>query len=187
MIEDEKKDDKSSTLKDILDLILYFGTVVLIVLLIYNFVGQQVEVEGSSMENTLSDGNRLILEKVTYRFHEPERFDIIVFRPNEDIRNEYYIKRIIGLPGETIQILGNKIYIDGEVLEEHYGNEPMRDSGMAEEPVILGEDEYFVLGDNRNHSTDSRFEVGKVKESAIVGRTFVRIWPIHKMELLKHQ
>lgn len=187
MEEIEKNDKKGSTLRDILDMILYFGTVVLFVLLIYNFVGQQVEVKGSSMETTLNDGNRLVLEKISYRFHEPERFDIIVFRPYDEIKNEYYIKRIIGLPGETIQILGNKIYIDGEVLEEDYGNEPMKDSGMAEEPIVLGEDEYFVLGDNRNHSTDSRYEVGNVRKDAIIGRTFIRIWPFQKMELLKHQ
>ncbi|ROR30712.1 signal peptidase I [Mobilisporobacter senegalensis] len=186
---EEKKVDKKkdSILKDVLDMLLYFGTVMLVVLIIYNFVGQQVEVNGSSMENTLKNEDRLILEKISYRFNDPERFDIVVFRPYEEYKDEYYIKRIIGLPGETIQIIGNKIYIDGEVLEEDYGNEPMRDPGMAEEPIVMGEDEYFVLGDNRNHSTDSRYEVGKVKREAIIGRTFARIWPLSEMEILKHQ
>ena len=88
MEEIEKNDKKNGTLRDILDMIIYFGTVVLFVFLIYNFVGQQVEVKGSSMETTLNDGNRLVLEKISYRFHEPERFDIIVFIPYDEIKNE---------------------------------------------------------------------------------------------------
>lgn len=186
---EEKQNDKKkdSTLKDILDMLLYFGTVIVVVLLIYNFVGQQVEVNGSSMENTLSNEDRLILEKITYRFNEPERFDIVVFRPYENDKDLYFIKRIIGLPGETIQIIGDKIFIDGEALDENYGNEPMRDPGMAEEPITLGKNEYFVLGDNRNHSTDSRYEIGNVKRNSIIGRTFAKIWPLNEMEILQHQ
>lgn len=188
MGDEEKQDSKTkdSTLKDILDMLLYFGTVIVVVLLIYQFIGQQVEVNGSSMENTLSNEDRLILEKITYRFHDPERFDIVVFRPYKEDKDLYFIKRIIGLPGETIQIIGNRIYIDGKVLEENYGNEAMNEPGMAEEPITLGENDYFVLGDNRNHSTDSR-EIGNVKRDAIIGRTFTKIWPLDEMEILKHQ
>jgi len=139
------------------------------------------------METTLSNDDRLILEKVTYRFSDPQRFDIIVFRPYEDDKNLFFIKRIIGLPGETVQIVGNDIYINGKLIEENYGNEPIEDPGIAEEPITLGDDEYFVLGDNRNHSTDSRFEIGNVKRDAIIGRTFARIWPLDEMTILKHQ
>lgn len=178
---------KDTTLKDIVDMILYLGTVILVVLLIYQFVGQQVEVNGSSMEPSLSDENRLILEKISYRFDTPERFDIVVFRPYDDEKNLFYIKRIIGLPGETIQISGNKIYINDELLEEDYGKEPMEDSGAAEDGITLQEDEYFVLGDNRNRSTDSRYEVGNVDSDAIIGRAFAKIWPLSEMEILKHQ
>ena len=100
--------------------------------------------------------DNLIVDKITYRFREPERFDIIVF-PFEYEDNTFYIKRIIGLPGETVQIdRDGNIFINGEILEEGYGKEVIQEPGRAYEPITLGEDEYFVLGDNRNNSSDSR-------------------------------
>lgn len=180
-------EQKNSLFKDMIEIVIYFAIVMLVVLFIYQYVGQQVEVKGSSMETTLSDKDRLILEKLSYRFGEPERYDIVVFRPYEEDKELYYIKRIIGLPGEKIQIIDDNIYINDVLLEEDYGYEPMEDPGVAEVAIILGEDEYFVLGDNRNHTTDSRYEVGNVKKDAIIGRTFARIWPFNEMEILKHQ
>lgn len=139
------------------------------------------------MQNTLYNKDQLIVDKISYRFRDPERFDIIVF-PFQYKENTYYIKRIIGLPGETVQILDGDIYINGEVLEEDYGKETMVVSGRAVNEIQLGEDEYFVLGDNRNHSEDSRFEeVGNIKRSDIIGRAFIRIWPFSRFGLLKHQ
>ena len=139
------------------------------------------------MENTLSDGDNLIVDKLTYRFSDPKRFDIIVF-PYKYEENTYFIKRIIGLPGETVQIVDGIIYIDGEVLQESYGREVMKNSGLAADPVTLGEDEYFVLGDNRNDSTDSRDpSVGKIPRDRIIGRAWVRIWPLSKIGILRHQ
>ena len=140
------------------------------------------------MEPALSDGDNLIVDKISYRFHDPERFDIIIF-PYQWEPNTYYIKRIIGLPGETIQIddEGN-IYIDGEMLRENYGLERIQNPGLAREPVTLGEDEYFVLGDNRNNSTDSRFaEVGVIHRDDIVGRAWVRIYPFDSIGVIRHQ
>ena len=104
-------------------------------------------------------------------------------------RKEYYIKRIIGLPGETVQIDENgNIYINGELLEENYGAETIQNPGRAAKPITLGDDEYFVMGDNRNNSKDSRSEeVGNVKRSQIIGRAWLRIWPLNKFGLLKHQ
>ena len=115
------------------------------------FVAQRTQVSGASMETTLSDGDQLIVDKISYQFREPERFEIIVF-PYQYEAGTYYIKRIIGLPGETVQILDGSVYINGEKLEEHYGNEVMEEAGIAAEPVTLGVDEYFVMGDNRNNS-----------------------------------
>ena len=99
------------------------------------------------------------------------------------------IKRIIGLPGETVQIDENgNIYINGELLEENYGAETIQNPGRAANPITLGDDEYFVMGDNRNNSKDSRSEeVGNVKRSQIIGRAWLRIWPLNKFGLLKHQ
>ena len=111
---------------------------------------------GGSMETTLSENDNLIVDKLTYRFNEPKRFDIVVF-PYRYEKDTYYIKRIIGLPGETVFIdeEGN-IFIDEELLQEDYGKETILDAGRAYEPITLGEDEYFVMGDNRNNSQDSR-------------------------------
>ena len=172
---------------EILSFLLYVVVVVGITFLIIHYVGQRTYVSGSSMENTLSDGDNLIVDKITYRFSDPKRYDIIVF-PYQYEENTYFIKRIIGLPGETVQIVDGIIYIDGEALQESYGREVMKNSGLAADPVTLGEDEYFVLGDNRNDSTDSRDpSVGKIPRDRIIGRAWVRIWPLSKIGILRHQ
>ena len=174
-------------LHEILSFLIYVAVVVGATFLIIHFVGQRTYVSGSSMENTLSDGDNLIVDKITYRFSDPQRFDIIVF-PFRYEDHVYYIKRIIGLPGETVQITDGDIYIDGEILQESYGREVIKDSGLAAEPIVLGEDEYFVLGDNRNDSTDSRDpSVGVIHRDEIIGRAWLRIWPLDKFGVLKHQ
>lgn len=170
--------------------LLYLLGVLCLTWLVITFVGQRTEVDGSSMEPTLTNGDNLIVDKLSYRFRDPERFDIIVF-PYKHKPKTYYIKRIIGLPGETVQIdeQGN-IYINGEILSESYGREIIRPEnvGLAAEPIELGEDEYFVMGDNRNNSTDSRFaQVGNIKREDIIGRAWVRIWPFSSFGILKHQ
>ena len=140
------------------------------------------------MEPKLSNEDNLIVDKISYRFHEPERYDIIVF-PFRYEDNTFYIKRIIGLPGETVQIdeEGN-ILIDGEVLPEGYGKEVIQSQGRAYEPITLEDDEYFVMGDNRNNSTDSRDpSVGNITREEIVGRAWLRIWPLDKFGLIKHR
>ena len=163
----------------ILSNILYIAFVLLLSFLIVRYVGQRTEVIGSSMVPTLKDGNQLITDKITYRFREPERFEIIVF-PHEP-EHEYYIKRIIGLPGETVEIGSDgTIYIDGEVLEEDYGYGQTRPQELTA-PVVLGENEYFVLGDNREVSLDSRYsDVGNIPRSIIIGRAWLQIYPFRE-------
>ena len=143
---------------------------------------------GSSMEPTLSNNDQLILDKISYRFSEPQRFDIIVF-PFQYAEKTFYVKRIIGLPGETVQIdLQGNIYINGQILNEDYGKETINFAGLAVEPITLGDDEYFVMGDNRNNSSDSRDpSVGNIRRSNIIGKAWVRIWPLNKFGVLKHQ
>ena len=174
--------------KELLDTSIYLLVVLVLTYLVITFVGQRTQVSGSSMETTLSDEDNLIVDKISYRFSEPKRFDIIVF-PFEYEGDTYYIKRIIGMPGERVQIDGEgNIYIDGEVLEESYGREIMESPGRAWEEITLAEDEYFVLGDNRNHSSDSRDpSVGNIKRKDIIGRAFLRIWPFEKFGILRHQ
>ncbi len=178
---------KPGMLREIFGFLLYVIIVVGITFIIITFVGQRTYVSGSSMESTLSHGDNLIVDKLTYRFSTPKRFDIIVF-PFRYEENVYYIKRIIGLPGETIQIKDGQIYVDGEILEESYGREVMKSAGLAADPITLGDDEYFVLGDNRNDSTDSRDpNVRLIHKDEIIGRAWIRIWPLNKLGVLKHQ
>ncbi len=177
-------------LREVLSTGLYLLIVLCLTYLVIAFVGQRTEVNGASMEPTLSDEDNLIVDKITYRFHDPERFDIIVF-PYKFKEKTYFIKRIIGLPGETVQIdAEGNIYIDGEILEESYGREVISAEhiGLAGEPITLGADEYFVMGDNRNNSTDSRVaQVGNIKRDDIIGRAWLRIWPFDRFGILKHQ
>ena len=175
-------------LKEILSTSVYLLVVLLVTYLIVNYVGQRTQVVGSSMESTLSDGDNLIVDKITYRFQDPERYDIIVF-PFKYEKSTYYIKRIIGLPGESVRIDNNGvIYVNGEIMNENYGREVILDPGVAKNEITLGEDEYFVLGDNRNNSTDSRDPmVGNIHRDDILGRAWLRIWPLSKIELLEHQ
>ena len=184
-VEVGSEDDTRVTKKDVLSMLAYVVIIFLLTFFIVHYVGQRTRVSGSSMENTLSNGDNLIVDKLSYRFNAPERFDVIIF-PFQYEEDTYYIKRIIGLPGETVQIgADGTIYINGEVLEEDYGLETILDPGMAIDPVVLGDDEYFVLGDNRNNSSDSRFAgVGKVKRDQIIGRAWIRIYPFDKIKKL---
>ena len=176
-----------SILKELLVWLLVIAVGVVASYLVVTFVGQRTQVSGESMETTLSDGDHLIVAKISYRFNEPQRYDIIVF-PHRLEKNIYYIKRIIGLPGETVQIVNGYVYINGVQLDEHYGNEVMEEAGLAAEPITLGADEYFVLGDNRNNSQDSRAaNVGVIHRDEILGRAWVRIWPISDFGVIKHE
>ena len=167
--------------------ILYIIIIVALAWVIITFVGQRTQVSGHSMETTLSHGDQLIVDKISYRFRDPDRYDIVVF-PYQYEEKTYYIKRIIGLPGETVQIVDGYVYIDGQQLDEHYGNEVMLDPGIAEEPVTLGDDEYFVLGDNRNNSQDSRAaNVGVIHRKDLLGRAWIRIWPLSEFGVIKHE
>ena len=139
------------------------------------------------MSPTLSDGDNLIVDKITYRFSDPKRFDVVVF-PYQHAKRTYYIKRIIGLPGEEVLIdTEGNIYINGQILEEDYGAEVILNQGRADIPIKLGDDEYFVLGDNRNNSSDSRdFMVGNIKRKDLIGRAFMRIYPFKDFCIIKH-
>lgn len=171
------KSKKSGGITVVKSLIL-FVVIFAISYVVFRYVITRTIVDGNSMYPTLKNGDHLI---VTRQIEEFERFDIVVFQ--SDVKtDEYIIKRVIGLPGENVYIDKNSvIYINGVELEEHYGAAVLVDGGRAAElgGVLLGEDEYFVMGDNRNRSEDSRFElIGNVNKKDIIGKVIVRIWPL---------
>lgn len=177
----EQPDNNKPEVKNISlvkELLIYAILIVVCVFVIPKYVVQRTVVDGHSMENTLQNGDNLIVEKVSYRFSDPERFDVIVFYPYGRDENEYYVKRIIGLPGEKVQIIGDEIYINDKLLDENYGKMAITDGGIATDGIVLADDEYFVMGDNREVSLDSRSEeVGPVKRDLIEAKVCLRIWP----------
>lgn len=164
--------------KSLLGLLLYFVLIFGVAFLFKHFVVGQVVVDGPSMNDTLQDQDRLLMNKFTYRVRDLDRFDIVVFKYAYDTDTDY-IKRVIGLPGETVRIdQEGQIFINDELLEEDYGKEVIEDPGIAEEGITLDDDEYFVLGDNRNNSSDSRSpDVGAVSKKQIKGNAWLRIRP----------
>ena len=196
----QKKSLGKRVLSGGLELLLYVMIAVICVFVVPRYVVQRTQVSGPSMEATLHNKDNILVEKLSYRFGDPKRFDIIVFYHFEDadIRDkdnedcyDFYVKRIIGLPGEKVQIIQSEesddytIYINDEPLEETYGKDPITDPGIASEPIVLDEGEYFVLGDNREVSQDSRYEVvGNIKREDIVGKAWLRIYPFSKFGFL---
>ncbi|MCD8336934.1 MAG: signal peptidase I [Lachnospiraceae bacterium] len=175
---------KKSIFREALCWIFYFFLICCAAYLVVNYVAERTEVRGESMYPALNDGDQLIVDMFSYRFTSPKRFDIVVF-PFQYQEDTYYIKRIIGLPGETVQIVDGVIYINGEILEDPYGNQEIRNPGLASAEITLGEQEYFVLGDNRNNSTDSRQpSVGNITREQILGKAVLRIWPLELFGLL---
>lgn len=180
---------EENVLREILGWILYVLIIIGATYLIVTYVGQRTRVSGESMLPSLHNEDNLIVDKISYRFRDPKRYEIIVF-PYKYQEDTYYIKRIIGLPGETVQVKDGAVYINGEPLGETYGIEPIEDDkkGIAAEPITLGEDEYFVMGDNRNHSSDSRDpSVGILNRDDLIGRAWIRIWPLDSIGVIQHE
>lgn len=133
-----------------------------------DYIVQYEEIQGSSMEPLLADGEHVFISPLPFWLETPQRFDVIAF----ERARQLYVKRVIALPGETVSIKNGNIYLNGQVLTENYGKDEIAEDM---EPVELGEGEYFVLGDNRNYSTDSRAEnIGMVKQEQVKGKVLFR-------------
>ncbi len=183
------EEDKNIGKKQVLYVCLYVAAIFVIVFLINGFLIAPTKVVGTSMLNTLADGDVLMVDKVTYDFREPKRFEIVVF-PYQYNKSTNFVKRIIGLPGEKVEIKDFNIYINDVLLDEYYGiyDEEAQNRISNYGPVTLAADEYFVMGDNRDHSDDSRsVDVGVVKEDNIIGRAIFRIYPFNGFGSLKDQ
>ena len=174
-------------LRELVRWMVFIGVVIVLTFSINTYVGQRTQVKGNSMEPALQYYDNLIVDRLSYHFRTPERFEVIVFPFNEE-DDMYFIKRIIGLPGETVQIIEGHIYINGVILNsDHFGRDLISDPGIAREPIHLGRDEYFVLGDNRNNSRDSRDpSVGVRNREDFIGRAWIRIWPLSGFGFVEH-
>ncbi len=177
----DKKEKSGKTLAyEVITFIRDLAIILLVFWLVTHFIGEKTNVIGKSMEPHIHDGDFFILNKLTYRFSDPERFDIVVFPYNNTKSN--YIKRVIGLPGDTVDFSEGKILINGQLLDENFGYEPIKVLGNQEFPLIVPEGEYFVMGDNRNESSDSRYQdVGTIAKKKLLGKTWLRIWPLNRI------
>jgi signal peptidase I len=189
----EKKSRKPLIMKIFIEVFIWAAQIAAVIFLAYFIIYYALEktnMVGSSMEATLNDKDPIIINKLSYRFKEPKRFDVIVFKQSGREHAYYDIKRIIGLPGETVLIKDNNIYINGELVFDPVNAEPMDNYGLARDGVTLDENEYFVLGDNRNNSEDSRFaSIGNITRDEIIGKASLRLSPfnfINKLNL-KHE
>ncbi|MCR4690059.1 MAG: signal peptidase I [Lachnospiraceae bacterium] len=180
------KSGNASLRKEILSISIYLLSVLILTYLLMTFVVQRTVVEGESMAPTFTDGDNVLIDKLSYRFHSPKRFDVIVFPYGYD-QKTYYVKRIVGLPGETVTINSHgELFINDEPVKDPYLADIITEPGLAENSVYLKGDEYFVLGDNVNHSADSRDpSIGTVTKDEIVGKVNFRTYPFSKFGKIK--
>lgn len=149
------------------------------------FLGDKISIVGNSMSDKIRSGQEILIDKISYELRDIKRYDVIVYKSDLSGQDEYVVKRVIGLPGEEIQIVDSKIYIDGAEIEDKY-YEGNFESGYAANTIKIGDNEYFVMGDNRNLSQDSRFEyVGNIKRNDILGKAWLIISPFSKIRMIK--
>lgn len=183
--EEKKQERRMQILKESIRFLIEAAIVILLAWLIINFALKKVSVIGSSMETTLYNGEDVIVNKSSYLLLSPKRNQIIAFYPEAEEGKEQetddtsiLIRRIAGLPGETVRIQDGKLYVDGELVEEKYDFEPMYSAGRAVSEIQLEEDEYFVLSDSRNDMDDSRnTSFTKVRRENIIGKVIIRLNP----------
>ena len=184
-----KKPKYKKFFKGLLLWVIEIALVILTAYLIIEYAVEKTTMLGVSMNTTLNEGEKIIINKLAYIKKEPERNDVIVFSQSKTGHGYYNIKRVIGLPGETVEIVNGEVYINGVKLrEEVKGLEPMRVAGLADEAIVLGENEFFVLGDNRNYSEDSRFaNIGIVVKNDIIGKAWIRLEPFSIIDKINRE
>jgi len=183
-----KKPKIKKVIKSIVFWILEIVLVVFAAYLVIEYGVEKTTMMDVSMSGTLEENEKIIINKLSYLRKQPERFDGGVFKQGDSEHEFYKIRRVIGVPGDVIEIIEGMVYINGEKLEEVIKVEPMRVAGIAQEPVQLQENEYFLLGDNRNSSEDSRFaSVGIVVKKDIIGKAAIRLKPFALIEKINRE
>ena len=168
-----KKDVNFPLLKEIFSWIIEIAIVLMMAFVLVYFIGMRTSVVGQSMSETLENGDQILVNRFMYKVIWPKANDVIVFLPNGNEKSHYYVKRVIGVPGDTVQIKNGRIYVNGTEFTEKVDVAAIEDAGLAADAVTLGDDEYFVLGDNRNNSEDSRYaNIGNIKREYIIGKAW---------------
>ncbi len=159
--------------KDVVEVLVGGAVAVFLAFVLVFSIGMRTSVIGDSMEPALHNGQEILMNRILYRISKPGRGDVIVFLPNGSQNSHLYVKRVVGLPGETVQIRDGNVYIDGVILDEGELFDKIIDPGIAQNEILLESDEYFVLGDNRNSSEDSRSgNIGAVGKDSIIGKAW---------------
>lgn len=173
---EKKKRISREMVREIFATLFYCFAAILLAFVIVFSVGMKISSIGISMEPALYNGQEVLINRFIYRILSPKRGDIIAFLPNGNPNSHYYLKRVVGLPGERVQIINGYVYINGDLLLEDESYDKIADAGIAETEILLESDEYFVLGDNRNMSEDSRSgNIGPVKKDTVVGKAWFKM------------
>lgn len=177
----QQEDDSEDAIRFITRWIVDILVVVILAMFLVQYMGMNHEVIGHSMESAFEAGDMVLVDRVAYRIGKPRRFDVVLFR-NGGNEKQIYMKRVIGLPGEKIQIQNGNVYVNDQLLDMGEDVEKINLPGIADNPVILGDDEYFVIGDNYDSSEDSRFSnIGNVSRSDMIGKVWFRFYPMNRI------
>ena len=181
----KKKKLNIALIHEIISWIFWIVMSIILALLVVYCIGMKTSIIGSSMEPSLYNGQEIFLNRLVYKITSPKAGDVVVFLPNGNEKSHYYVKRVIGVPGDKIQIKNGAVYVNGELFDEKADTAAIEDAGLASEEITVGEDEYFVLGDNRNSSEDSRYaNIGNIKKDYIIGKAWFRIAPFSEIGFL---